>query len=193
MLEELNVKTMKLATDASLYIKHRLKPQLKTLGPKYGKQLGAISKFLAECNAEEVLAGIRKDSGYSVPGLDGVTLALEDLQVFSDSANGYVAQSDNGITVALSTKLTEELIDEGVEREIVSKIQNMRKEAGFEVTDRICVFFKGEGRAAKVMHTANFAKDVLADCVTEGDAPEGAFAKEQNINGEKIEIAVIRK
>ncbi|HIU00944.1 MAG TPA: isoleucine--tRNA ligase [Candidatus Coproplasma excrementavium] len=193
VLEELNVKTMKLAADASLYIKHRLKPQLKTLGPKYGKQLGAISKFLAECNAEEVLAGIRKDGGYSVPGLDGVTLALEDLQVFSDSANGYVAQSDKGITVALSTKLTEELIDEGVEREIVSKIQNMRKEAGFEVTDRICVFFKGEGRAAKVMHTANFAKDVLADCVTEGDAPEGAFAKEQNINGEKIEIAVIRK
>ena len=89
--------------------------------------------------------------------------------------------------------LTEELIDEGVEREIVSKIQNMRKEAGFEVTDRIAVFYKGEGRAAKVFAAAGFAKDVLADSVTEGSAPEGAYSKEQNINGEKVTISILRR
>ena len=192
VLEELNVKKMTVANDASVYIKYKLKPQLKTLGPKYGKLLGAISKFLSECNADEVVAKIRADGEYEVPGL-GVSLKLEDLQVFTESANGYVAQSDKGVTVALSTVLTEELIDEGVEREIVSKIQNMRKEAGFEVTDRIAVFYKGEGRAAKVFSAAGFAKDVLADSVTEGSAPEGAYSKEQNINGEKVTISILRR
>ncbi len=192
VLEELNVKKMMVANDASVYIKYKLKPQLKTLGPKYGKLLGAISKFLSECNADEVVAKIRADGEYEVPGL-GVSLKLEDLQVFTESANGYVAQSDKGVTVALSTVLTEELIDEGVEREIVSKIQNMRKEAGFEVTDRIAVFYKGEGRAAKVFSAAGFAKDVLADSVTEGSAPEGAYSKEQNINGEKVTISILRR
>lgn len=192
VLEELNVKKMTVANDASVYIKYKLKPQLKTLGPKYGKLLGAISKFLSECNADEVVAKIRADGEYEVPGL-GVSLKLEDLQVFTESANGYVAQSDKGVTVALSTVLTEELIDEGVEREIVSKIQNMRKEAGFEVTDRIAVFYKGEGRAAKVFAAAGFAKDVLADSVTEGSAPEGAYSKEQNINGEKVTISILRR
>ena len=192
VLEELNVKKMTVANDASVYIKYKLKPQLKTLGPKYGKLLGTISKFLSECNADEVVAKIRADGEYEVPGL-GVSLKLEDLQVFTESANGYVAQSDKGVTVALSTVLTEELIDEGVEREIVSKIQNMRKEAGFEVTDRIAVFYKGEGRAAKVFAAAGFAKDVLADSVTEGSAPEGAYSKEQNINGEKVTISILRR
>ncbi len=192
VLEELNVKKMTVATDASLYIKHKLKPQLKTLGPKYGKQLGAISKFIAACNPEEVLAGIRADGEYVIPDL-GVSLKLEDLQVFSESANGYVAQSDKGITVALSTELTEELIEEGAEREIVSKIQNMRKEAGFEVTDRIGVWYIAEGRAAKVMQAAQFAKDVLADSVSPFPAPEDAFVKEQNINGEKVTIALLKK
>ena len=192
VLEELNVKKMTVANDASVYIKYKLKPQLKTLGPKCGKLLGAISKFLSECNADEVVAKIRADGEYEVSGL-GVSLKLEDLQIFTESANGYVAQSDKGVTVALSTVLTEELIDEGVEREIVSKIQNMRKEAGFEVTDRIAVFYKGEGRAAKVFAAAGFAKDVLADSVTEGSAPEGAYSKEQNINGEKVTISILRR
>ena len=192
VLEELNVKHMTVADDASKYIRHRLKPQLKTLGPKYGKQLGAISKFIASCNAEEVLAGIRSEGGYTIPDL-GIKLMLEDLQVFSESANGYVAQSDKGITVALSTALTEELLDEGVEREIISKIQNMRKEAGFEVTDRINVYFTGEGRALKVLRAAGFAGDVLAYSVQQGPAPQGAFVKEQNINGEKAVIALLRK
>ena len=192
VLEELNVKKMTVANDASVYIQYKLKPQLKTLGPKYGKLLGAISKFLSECNADEVVAKIRADGEYEVPGL-GVSLKLEDLQIFTESANGYVAQSDKGVTVALSTVLTEELIDEGVEREIVSKIQNMRKEAGFEVTARIAVFYKGEGRAEKVFAAAGFAKDVLADSVTEGSASEGAYSKEQNINGEKVTISILRR
>ena len=192
VLEELNVKKMTVADDASVYIKYKLKPQLKTLGPKYGKKLGAISQFLANCNAAEVLSKIRSEGEYRLDNLD-VSLKLEDLQVLTESAEGFVAQSDKGVTVALSTALTEELIEEGVEREIVSKIQNMRKEADFEVTDRISVWYRAEGVAAKVFARAGFAKDVLADSVTEGAAPEGAFAKEQNINGEKVTIAICRK
>ena len=192
VLEELNVKKMTVADDASVYIKYKLKPQLKTLGPKYGKKLGAISQFLANCNAAEVLSKIRSDGEYRLDNLD-VSLKLEDLQVLTESAEGFVAQSDKGVTVALSTALTKELIEEGVEREIVSKIQNMRKEADFEVTDRISVWYRAEGVAAKVFARAGFAKDVLADSVTEGAAPEGAFAKEQNINGEKVTIAICRK
>ncbi len=190
VLEELNVKKMTMASDASEYIKYKLKPQLKTLGPKYGKMLGSISAFLASCNADEVLAGIRKNGSYTIDGL-GVSLELEDLQVLTESAGGYVAQSDKGVTVALSTVLTEELLDEGTEREIVSKIQNMRKDAGFEVTDRITVYYKAEGRAQRVFKVAAFAGDVLADEVIEGDA-EG-FKAEQNINGERAVITLVKK
>ena len=192
VLDELNVKKMTVDTDASKYIKYKLKPQLKTLGPKYGKQLGAISKFLSSCNADEVVAKIRADGFYKIDDL-GIDLVLEDLQIFTESANGYVAQSDRGVTVALSTVLTEELIDEGVEREIISKIQNMRKEAGFEVTDRICVYYSAEGRAARVFAAAHFAKDVLADSVSAESAPEGAYTKEQNLNGEKATISIVRR
>ncbi|MCD7728535.1 MAG: isoleucine--tRNA ligase [Clostridia bacterium] len=190
VLEELNVKKLTVADDAGKFISYKLKPQLKTLGPKYGKKLGDISKFIATCDAAKVLEEIRANGSYSIDSIE-VVLKLEDLQVFTESANGYVAQSDNGITVALSTQLTEELICEGVEREIVSKIQNMRKEAGFEVTDRITVYYKAEGRAAKVFASASFAGDVLADSVIEGEA-EG-FTKEQNLNGEKATITLIRK
>ncbi len=189
VLEELNVKKMTVASDASQYIKYKLKPQLKTLGPKYGKKLGAISQFIASCNAEKVLSVIRAEGSYKLEDL-GADLKLEDLQVLTESANGYVAQSDRGVTVALSTALTEELIDEGVEREIVSKIQNMRKEAGFEVTDRITVYYRAEGRAARVFGAAGFAKDVLADAVVEGSAK--GFEREQNINGEKATITIVK-
>lgn len=189
VLEELNVKKMTVGKDASQYINYKLKPQLKTLGPKYGKQLGAISQFINTCNADEVLSVIRAEGSYRIDDLN-VDLKLEDLQVLTESANGYVAQSDKGVTVALSTQLTEELLDEGTEREIVSKIQNMRKEAGFEVTDRIAVYFTAEGRCARVLRAGGFTADVLADSVTEGSA-EG-FTKIQNINGESATITIVK-
>lgn len=189
VLEELNVKKMTVGKDASDYIKYKLKPQLKTLGPKYGKQLGAISQFINTCNAEKVLSVIRAEGSYKLEDL-GVDLKLEDLQVLTESANGYVAQSDKGVTVALSTVLTEELLDEGAEREIVSKIQNMRKEAGFEVTDRIAVYYTAEGRCARVLKAGGFAADVLADSVSEGTAQ--GFTKKQNINGEDATITIVK-
>ena len=190
VLDELNIKSLDFADDAEKYISYKLKPQLKTLGPKYGKKLGAISAFLASCNAKEVVNAVKNGGSYEIAGED-VTLKAEDLQIFTESANGYVAAEDKGITVALDTALTEELIFEGIEREIVSKIQNMRKDAGFEVTDRIFVYYTAEGKAEKVLEKGAFASDVLAEKISQGTA-EG-YTKEQNINGEKVILTLIRK
>ncbi|MDE7379731.1 MAG: isoleucine--tRNA ligase [Clostridia bacterium] len=189
ILDELNVKSLERADDAEKYISYKLKPQLKTLGPKYGKLLGAISKFLATCNAAEVVAAVKNGGVYKIDGVEA-ELTQEDLQIFTESANGYVAAADNGITVALDVNLTEELIDEGVERELISKIQNMRKEAGFEVTDRIEIYYKAEGRVGKVLKAGAFAPSVLAEKVEEGTA-EG-FTKELSINGEKATLTLIK-
>ncbi len=192
VLDELNIKNFELASDAEKYISYKLKPQLKTLGPKYGKKLGAISAFLANCNAKEVVGAVKNGGTYEIADL-GVALAEEDLQIFTQSANGFIASEDKGITVALDTELTEELIAEGIEREIVSKIQNMRKDAGFEVTDRIDVRYKAEGRAEKVLADGGFKSDVLAESVCAGEPAEGAYTREQNINGEKVTLSILKK
>ncbi len=190
VLDELNIKSFDFADDAEKYISYKLKPQLKTLGPRYGKKLGAISRFLASCNAKEVVNAVKGGGTYEIAGED-VTLTQEDLQIFTESAAGFVAAEDKGITVALDTALTEELIFEGVEREIVSKIQNMRKDAGFEVTDRIDIFFTAEGTAQRVLKNGGFAADVLAASITEGTA--NGFTKEQNINGDKVTITIVKR
>ena len=189
VLDELNVKKLTVADDATKYISYMLKPQLKTLGPKYGKKLGQISAFLASCNAQEVVDVVKDGGVYNIPDMD-VALTQDDLQIFTQSAKGYVAAADKGITVALDTALTDELIDEGIERELVSKIQNMRKEAGFEVTDRIKVYYTASGRAAGVLKKGAFAADVLAQSIEEGEG-EG-FKKEQSINGEKVTLTVAK-
>ena len=119
-----------------------------------------------------------------------VTLFEEDLQIFTKSAEGYVSASDKGITVALNTALTEELLFEGCERELVSKIQTMRKEAGFEVTDRINVYYTAEGRAERALKNAAFKEDVLAVSVTEGAG--AGFTKTLDVNGDKVTLTVAK-
>lgn len=190
-LDELNVKNMRFVEDGASLVKYVLKPQLRTLGPKYGKQLKAITKFLSECDGAQVVAAVKNGGTYSVD-LDGiVVLTEEDLQIFTQSAEGYQAVAGGGITVALDSRLNEELLDEGTAREIVSKIQTMRKDAGFEVTDRIRVFYSAqEGRAKKILLKAAFAKDVLANEVTQGEK-EG-FTREVEINGEKVALTLIK-
>ncbi len=190
VLDELNIKSFDFADDADKYITYKLKPQLKTLGPKYGKKLGAISAFLNGCNAKEVVNAVKDGGTYEIADLE-VTLTQEDLQIFTESAGGFVAAEDRGITVALDTALTEELILEGVERELVSKIQNMRKDAGFEVTDRILVYYQAQGKAQQVLSLGKFAGDVLAEKIVEGNAD--GYTKEQNINGEKVTLTLIKK
>ena len=189
-LDELNIKEYKTAADANEFISYKLKPQLKTLGPKYGKKLGAISAFLAACDAKKVVDAVRGGGAYVMDTDPEVTLGEEDLQIFTESKAGFISASDRGVTVALNTKLTDELIEEGIDREIVSKVQTMRKEAGFEITDRISVYYKAAGKVREVLATGKFKEDVLAVSVEEGSAD--GYTKEVDINGEKIALTLVK-
>ena len=193
ILDELNIKAMKEAKDAASLITYKLKPQMKTLGPKYGKLLNGIRAFLETCNGAAVVAAVRNGGTYKteISGAE-VELCEEDLLISTESAEGYVSASDKGITVALDTKLTPELIDEGIERELISKLQTMRKEAGFEVTDRIRVYYAAAGQTAKVLegHRAEIAKVVLADGIEAGSAD--GYTKEWDFGDEKATLTVIK-
>ena len=189
-LDELNIKQYKTAADADEFISYKLKPQLKTLGPKYGRKLGAISKFLAECDAKKVVETVQGGGEYAMDTDAEVKLTEEDLQIFTESKAGFISASDKGITVALNTELTEELIAEGIERELVSKVQTLRKEAGFEVTDRIRIYYRADGRAKAALEAGAFGSDVLALSVEEGSA-EG-YTRDVDINGEKVTLTLVK-
>ena len=195
VLDELNVKEYDEANDADEFISYKLKPQLKTLGPKYGKKLGVISAFLAKCDgkkAKEVVDAVRNGGTYTLESDKDIVLGEEDLQIFTESKSGYVSACDKGYTVALDTFLTPELIREGYEREIVSKIQSLRKEAGFEVTDRIYVYYTAaDGMAKSVLAEGKFASDVLAAAVKESSGESG-YTKEADINGEKATLTLVK-
>ena len=190
-LDELNVKKLRYAESADSLVSYTLKPQLKTLGPKYGKQLKKITEFLNSCNTGEVVKAVKNGGSYTLDLEDGaVVLFEEDLQIMTDSAEGYVTAADKGIIVALDVNLNEALLDEGCERELISKIQTMRKEAGFEVTDRIAVYYEAEGRAEKMLVRGELASDVLAERVEQGSA-EG-YTKSLDVNGDKVTITVVK-
>ncbi len=193
--DELNVKSIELTDDASGYITYKIKPQLKTLGPKYGKLLGGIRTYLEGCDSSAVVAAV-KDGGIFKTEINGETVefARDDLLISSESAEGYVSASDAGMTVVLDVHLSDELIDEGILREFVSKVQSMRKEAGFEVTDRIALGVKAENNVKRVIEEY---KDEIASSVLAGEVnfsvDGNGYVKEIDINGEKTEISVTKK
>ena len=189
--DELNVKAVEYLRDASKFVTYKIKPQLKTLGPKYGALLGKVRKFFEVCNAAEVVATVKSGAIYKTE-FEGseFEFALDDLLISTESAEGFIAASDMGITVVMDTTVTEELKAEGVERELISKIQSMRKEADFEVVDRITVNFitADDGVKNALVNGKDLASVVLADSITEGDA-EG-FKKELDINGVACTIII---
>ncbi|MBR2441795.1 MAG: isoleucine--tRNA ligase [Clostridia bacterium] len=194
-LDELNIKEYKSAEDAGEFISYKLKPQLKTIGPKYGKKLGMIKAFLEGCDAKsakEVVEAVRGGGEYVLAQDNEVVLKEEDLQIFTESKTGFISASDKGVTVALNTQLTEELIIEGIERELVSKVQAMRKEADFSITDRIHIYYIAEGKVKSVLSTAAFKEDVLALSVNEGSVENADIQKEVDVNGEKATLALVR-
>ena len=191
--EELNVKMVKFVDDAAAFTSYTFKPQLKTVGPKYGKQLGEIRAALAAIDGNAAHKEL-EDTGVLTLSLPSgeVKLTEEDLLIDTAQTEGFFALSEKAVTVVLDTKLTPELIEEGFMREIISKIQTMRKEAGFEVTDHITVYVSGNEKLCDIVsrNRDTLCGDVLADGVVL-NATDG-FVKEWDINGETVTLAVKR-
>ena len=189
--DELNVKSVEYKDDVRDFTSYTFKPQLKTLGPKYGKFLGEIRKQLSELDGNKAMDDLN-NAGYITLSVNGQDVQLEkaDLLIEMVQAEGYVANSDKGITVVMDTKLTPELIEEGFIRELVSKIQTMRKDAGFEVMDRINVYVSGNDKIAALMekNAEQVKAVVLADNIIAGEAK--GFTKDWNINGEDVTLGV---
>jgi len=190
ILEELNVKKITFIDDTSEYSSYKLKPQLRTLGKRYGKILPKISEALNN-NPDEIMEAVKSSGVWKVTIEDvEVELTLDDLLVETTQKEGFAIASDKYVTVVLDTRLTPELVEEGNMRELISKLQTMRREAGFEVTDRIYVGFVTDTTLSDIAKQNNIAEDLLADSITVGVAPEGSYVKEWNINGENVELWV---
>ena len=189
--DELNVKKVKFTEDVRDFTSYTFKPQLKTVGPKYGKMLGGIKAALDSVDGNAALDEVNETGALKldVNGQE-ITLSKEDLLIDTAQTEGYVSENDNGITVVLDTNLTEELLEEGFVREIVSKVQTMRKESDFEVTDRIRVTYNGTEKAESVFakYAAQIAGEVLADEIVKTE-PAG-YVKEWKINGEAVTMGV---
>ncbi|MBQ3552138.1 MAG: isoleucine--tRNA ligase [Clostridia bacterium] len=190
---ELNVKEVMFVDDASGFVSYKVKPQLKTLGPKYGKLLRGISAYLAEDNIGDIIVATHtRGEDYSFE-IDGTTVVLSsaDVLVETKKREGFISECMDDLAVVLNTELTDELIDEGMLREVVSKIQNMRKDAGFEVVDHIAIGYSGKGRMDDVIKRfeAEIKSETLADEIANGIADDG-FIRDWEINGETITISV---
>ena len=189
--DELNVKEVKFADDVESFISYSFKPQLRTVGPKYGKLLGGIKQALTDIDGTAAMKELR---GNGVLKLDingnDVELTEEDLLIETAQTEGYVSESDGETSVVLDTNLTPELIEEGFVREIISKIQTMRKEAGFEVMDKIVVYAHGNDKIQDVMkaHEDEIKSEVLADEMVLGETD--GYVKEWNINKEAVTMGV---
>ena len=185
--EELNVKKVEFTDDVRAFTSYSFKPQLRTVGRKYGKYVNEIKEILAGLDGNRAMDTLNETDLLSFETQDGtkVELAKEDLLIDMAQVPGFVSEGDNFVTVVLDTNLTPELIEEGFVREIISKIQTMRKEAGFEVMNHINVFQDGNDKLAEILkkHTEEIKKEVLADNILIGTM--GGYTKEWDINGEK--------
>lgn len=186
--EELNVKKVAFISDSSGFASYEIKPQLRTLGPKYGPLIGKIREHLAQCDSSALVNAVRKGETVTV-SIDNTLVAFkeEDLLISDKNKEGYQTVSEKGITVILNTELSQELIQEGLMRELVSKIQTMRKESGFNVTDHIVVTYSCGEKLAEVIekYKSEIMQDTLADSITAGS---GSSLKD--INGEEISLSL---
>jgi len=188
--EELNIKSVKVTDSVRDFTTYTYKPQLKTVGPKYGKHLNAIRTALTELDGNAAMDELTEKGSLRFEfGGDEVLLTREDLLIEMVQKEGFESLSERGVTVVIDKTLTPELIEEGMVREIVSKVQTMRKDSGFEVTDHILLSFGGNDKVAAIVerNAATIAGETLSDSVSYDAADD---AKEWSLNGEKVRIAV---
>ena len=189
--DELNVKEVEYTDDVRAFTSYSFKPQMKTLGPKYGKLLNAIRTALTEVDGNATMDKLNESGSFEL-NVEGQTIELskDDVLIEMTQKEGFVASSDKGITVVLDTNLTPELIEEGFVREVISKVQTMRKDAGFEVMDKINLYVSGNDKIADIVNrnAAQVKTVVLAQDIITGKT--AGFEKEWDINGEKVTLAV---
>jgi isoleucyl-tRNA synthetase len=191
--EELNVKTVTFSDSVRAYTTYTFKPQLRTVGPKYGKYLGGIRTALAALDGNAAMDEIEATGKLMLTvGDEVLPFEKEDLLIEMTRLPGYESVSENGVTVVLDTNLTAELLEEGMVNELVSKVQNMRKDSGFEVTDHITLGIAGNEKVADILrrNETSVTAQVLADAVTYGSVTEAA--REWSLNGEKVSISVTK-
>ncbi len=191
--EELNIKNIEFKDDISDFTNYSFKPQLRTLGKKYGKLIPAISNYLKENDGIKLMSELKQNGSikFTVDN-ENIELSENDLLIETAQMDGYVSESDKNITVVLDINLTPELLEEGFVREIISKIQTMRKEAEFEVLDKITVYHNGNENIANIIskNIKQIKEDVLANDILSGS--NGGYTKEWNINGEKVTLTVVK-
>ncbi len=192
--DELNIKNVEFKQDVSSFTSYSFKPQLRTLGKKYGKLVPSIGNYLKEQDGNKLMAELKENKAikFNIEN-EAIELFEEDVLIDIAQMEGFVSETYKNTTVVLDTKLSEELIEEGFVREIISKIQTMRKEADFEVLDRIEILYKANEKIANIIakNMENIKEDVLADSLLEGEK-EG-YSKEWNINGENVLFTVLKK
>ena len=189
--DELNVKNVTFTDDVSSYTTYTFKPQLRTVGPKFGKYLKQIQAALAELDGNKAMAELKSSGTLALDSVSSeVVLLEEDLLITMTQMEGYVTEGNNTVTVVLDTNLTEELIEEGFVRELISKIQTMRKEAGFEVMDHIAVSYVADEKVTAIFekYGEDIKSEVLADAIIAGNL--AGYAKDWSINGEQVQLAV---
>ena len=189
--DELNIKEISFIDNTDHFTSYTFKPQLKTLGARFGKQIGEVRTKLAEVDGQKAMNEIRETGAMTLTLSTGdVQIAKDDLLIDEHQKEGYAVVTDRGYTVVLATTLTPELIEEGNVREIVSKIQTMRKEAGFEVMDHIVIYCDGSDKVAEILtrNKDSISEDTLADDIVTGKTD--GFTKEQDINGENVTLGV---
>ena len=191
VLEELNVKELEFVDDISGFVGYKFKPQLRTLGPRYGKILGKISAYLNECDTTAAMATLNSGENFCFD-IDGtnVELSKDDLLIETVQKEGLFSENDGDVTVVLDCNLTDELIEEGFVREIISKIQTMRKEADFDVQNHIKLCAEGSEKIDAIIK--NNAEAIMKDTLTDEIVVCNGYTKEWNINGEKITITIER-
>jgi isoleucyl-tRNA synthetase len=189
--DELNVKEAELTQDVSSLTTYSFKPQLKTLGRRFGKNINAVKEILAGLDGQKAMAELQEKGSLTIT-VDGQEEALseEDLLIEAAQIEGYISGTDHGVTVVLDTNLTPQLLEEGFVREIISKVQTMRKDAGFEVMDHIRLSMEGNDKVKEVLehNEEQIRSEVLADEVAYDKAV--GFVMERNINGEKVTMGV---
>jgi len=193
--DELNVKEVIFTDDARAFTTYQLKPQMRTLGPKYGKLLGKIGQHLAGMDGNDVVDAFGRGEEVSFM-IDDTEVKLNKDDVLTTPMNkpGFIAAEDRGVTVVLDTNLNEELIREGYAREVISKVQTMRKDAGFEVTDRISLYYEGDDELAAALEAYGemIGRTTLATSMARGTAPEGSVSQKWDINGKKAELGIAK-